>query len=193
MPVNFDIASGDFSSQEVTLGGRGDSYYEYLLKVWILFGKTRFEWMREMWEQAMDEMIKELVAKTQESKLTYLMNMGRTGVSRADEQVNCSDREIVLHLSCKIFVTVQFKDNRMEHLACFVAGMLALGVHHKAMPRHKADQYMEVAEGLAETCFQMYKRMPTGREWEGVAPPALPPLVSPFSVFSGREPFPSHS
>lgn len=32
--------SGLFHGFDKTLGARGDSYYEYLLKYWILTGKT---------------------------------------------------------------------------------------------------------------------------------------------------------
>ena len=45
----------------------------------------------------------------------------------------------------------------MEHLSCFVGGMLVLGSEGE----HSA-RYMKLAVGLAETCVQMYSRQPTG-------------------------------
>lgn len=39
-PVWVDPIRGVFEGGLITLGARGDSYYEYLLKQWILSGKT---------------------------------------------------------------------------------------------------------------------------------------------------------
>ena len=39
-PIMIDPATGRFASKTVSLGARGDSYYEYLLKQWLLSGKT---------------------------------------------------------------------------------------------------------------------------------------------------------
>lgn len=50
----------------------------------------------------------------------------------------------------------------MDHLACFVPGMLALGSAHGAVTGSKAQQYMELAENMTATCYQMYARQPTG-------------------------------
>lgn len=38
-PIFVDIAHGRLHGHIVTLGARGDSYYEYLLKQWLLSGK----------------------------------------------------------------------------------------------------------------------------------------------------------
>lgn len=41
VPIFINADSGQFkSSGTITLGARGDSYYEYLLKEWIQTGKT---------------------------------------------------------------------------------------------------------------------------------------------------------
>lgn len=39
VPIMISPESGTFTSHIVSLGARGDSYYEYLLKTWILLGK----------------------------------------------------------------------------------------------------------------------------------------------------------
>ena len=46
--VSLDDAS---ASGTVTIGAMADSYYEYLLKVWILKGKVKGERYRRMWER----------------------------------------------------------------------------------------------------------------------------------------------
>ena len=43
--------TGQWMSQEVTLGARADSLYEYLLKQWILSGRTD-QRMRQMYVEA---------------------------------------------------------------------------------------------------------------------------------------------
>jgi len=50
----------------------------------------------------------------------------------------------------------------MDHLACFIPAMLALGVRARAVAGDKADEFLEVAEELGETCWQMYAQTPTG-------------------------------
>lgn len=51
---------------------------------------------------------------------------------------------------------------RMEHLTCFVAGNLALGVANGAVEGAKGAQYLAVARNLTKACFEMYNKMPTG-------------------------------
>ena len=50
----------------------------------------------------------------------------------------------------------------MDHLACFLPGVLALGVSHGAVSGSKALKYKKLAADLTETCYQMYARQPTG-------------------------------
>ena len=38
-PIMLNPASGGFEGRRITLGARGDSYYEYLLKQWLLGGR----------------------------------------------------------------------------------------------------------------------------------------------------------
>ena len=72
--------------------------------------------------------------------------------------------------------------HKMDHLACFIAATLAIGAqvtgchhhlhHHHHYLHHLAigaqdgrrfdAEYMALAEGIGETCYQMYARMKTG-------------------------------
>ncbi len=52
--------------------------------------------------------------------------------------------------------------HKMDHLSCFIPAMLALGVHMGAVTGDKADKYLQVAEELTHTCWQMYHQMATG-------------------------------
>eukprot|EP01028_Stygiella_incarcerata_P011186 TRINITY_DN6201_c0_g1_i1.p1 TRINITY_DN6201_c0_g1~~TRINITY_DN6201_c0_g1_i1.p1 ORF type:complete len:627 (+),score=182.35 TRINITY_DN6201_c0_g1_i1:93-1973(+) len=50
---------------------------------------------------------------------------------------------------------------KMDHLACFVAGSLALGAAD-APTSADSEKYLEVAKGITETCYQMYARQQSG-------------------------------
>lgn len=52
---------------------------------------------------------------------------------------------------------------KMEHLACYLPGNLALGVAEGAVKGAKGGRYMAAAKGLTETCWQMYAKQATGR------------------------------
>ena len=58
---------------------------------------------------------------------------------------------------------------RMEHLTCFVAGNLALGVANGAVSGEKAEQYLGAAKNITRTCFEMYNKMPTGKHTRHIA------------------------
>eukprot|EP00747_Dinoflagellata_sp_TGD_P048708 gnl/TRDRNA2_/TRDRNA2_145764_c0_seq2.p1 gnl/TRDRNA2_/TRDRNA2_145764_c0~~gnl/TRDRNA2_/TRDRNA2_145764_c0_seq2.p1 ORF type:complete len:383 (+),score=64.50 gnl/TRDRNA2_/TRDRNA2_145764_c0_seq2:162-1151(+) len=62
---------------------------------------------------------------------------------------------------------ISSSDNRMEHLACFVPGLLALGAHVRPQARDRQAEF-SLAEELAYTCHEMYKRMATGMAAEAV-------------------------
>ena len=64
---------------------------------------------------------------------------------------------VVAALGCRLTVK-----HKMDHLVCFVPGMLALGVQTKAVEGEKAQRYMEVAANVTHTCWMMYRSQPTG-------------------------------
>ncbi|DBB13854.1 TPA: hypothetical protein ACH3X3_000846 [Trebouxia sp. C0006] len=134
MPLYLNPKSGRFTTTRVSLGALGDSYYEYLLKMWVMRGRSQeAEMYRVMWEKAMDEMIEKLVFTSNPEGLTYVAEFERKRVK-----------------------------HKMDHLVCFVPAMLALGSHTGAVSGSKADQYMQLAENLTETCWQFYAVQPTG-------------------------------
>jgi len=118
-----------FQNTHITLGAMGDSYYEYLLKVWIQTAKTEPVW-KDTWKQAMAEMKNRLVKRT---------NTGMTYVAEENNgRIN----------------------HKMDHLTCFVAGMLMYG--SRVLPHEEVDKDWEIdAKGITETCYQMYHRQPT--------------------------------
>lgn len=126
-----------FQNTHITFGAMGDSYYEYLLKVYLQTAKTETVW-KDSWKQAMAEMQSRLVLKT------------RGGLRYVAEENNGR------------------QTHKMDHLACFVGGMLVYGAH--TLPSHEVDQAWEInAAGITETCYQMYHRQPSHLSPECVA------------------------
>ncbi|CAL8463954.1 g3489 [Coccomyxa elongata] len=145
LPVWFNRFSGKYNpGNTYSVGGLADSYYEYLLKLWLLRGR-RGEVYRSMWEKAMDEVLDRLVHVSSDG-LTYvgLISVAKKAGSKGT-----------------------FKP-KMEHLACYLPGNLALGVGEGAVRGAKAQHYAAVAANLTYTCWQMYERMPTGLAPEAV-------------------------
>ena len=79
MPLYLNPKSGRFTTTKLSLGALGDSYYEYLLKMWILKGRSPADEMyRTMWQRAMDEMIEKLVFTSSHGNLTYVAEFDRS-------------------------------------------------------------------------------------------------------------------
>jgi Glycosyl hydrolase family 47 len=117
-----------------SFGAMGDSFYEYMLKVWIQGGKTE-PMYRAMYDKAIDGMHNELLQKSTPSALTYIA-----------DQTNGQ---------------LEFK---MDHLACFMGGLLALGAYTDptGLDSARAQRDLQTAKALTYTCYQMYARMNTG-------------------------------
>lgn len=58
----------------------------------------------------------------------------------------------------------KYTRHKMEHLACFAPGMLVLGVLQGAVSHNatKAEQYLETAAAVTDTCWHMYDRQVSG-------------------------------
>jgi len=112
----------------------GDSFYEYLLKVWVQGDRTEKKF-REWYDRSADGIVEVLMKESSPSHLRYLADW--KGGNRIDP--------------------------KMDHLVCFAPGMYALGYHTSADKNSKrAKRDLRVAKQLMYTCWQMYERMETG-------------------------------
>ncbi|KAL6972573.1 mannosyl-oligosaccharide alpha-1,2-mannosidase [Sarracenia purpurea var. burkii] len=98
LPIYINPHRGTPSHSTITFGAMGDSFYEYLLKVWIQGNRTAaVNHFREMWERSMEGLLS-LVRRTTPSSFAYICEKnGNTLIDKMDE------------------------------LACFAPGMIALG------------------------------------------------------------------
>eukprot|EP00927_Polykrikos_kofoidii_P026415 TRINITY_DN23514_c0_g2_i1.p1 TRINITY_DN23514_c0_g2~~TRINITY_DN23514_c0_g2_i1.p1 ORF type:complete len:718 (-),score=93.84 TRINITY_DN23514_c0_g2_i1:418-2571(-) len=126
---------------KITFGADGDSFYEYLLKVWLLkggdIGGPDYLW--EMFEAAADGLERHLVRQGPES-LTYLGNVMWQGQPGGNQPYQ----------------------EEMEHLTCFAPGWLALGAKAGRSSAEASERRLSLAQRLARTCWAMYEQQPSG-------------------------------
>ncbi|KAA8522721.1 hypothetical protein F0562_009117 [Nyssa sinensis] len=130
LPIYLNPHTGTTSYSPITFGAMGDSFYEYLLKAWIQGNKTEaVKHYREMWETSMKG-LQSLVQRTTPSSFAYICE--KNGDSLSD---------------------------KMDELACFAPGMLALGSF--GYGPGEAEKCLSLAEELAWTCYNFYQSTPT--------------------------------
>ena len=137
-PIHIRPDSGKLTGTQISWGAMGDSYYEYLLKMWLYTGKKVPQYKR-MYLESVRAMRKQLIFT--ENGYTFLAESNNKKVIK-----------------------------KMDHLVCFVPGMLALGAQN--IPEVH-DEHMKLAAALTETCHAMYDKQRTG-------------LAPEFVRFSGR-------
>ncbi|KAI1303826.1 glycoside hydrolase family 47 protein [Xylaria venustula] len=144
VPIFVHPESGRFTSREIRLGSRGDSYYEYLVKQFLQTSGQEPVY-QGMWEEALDGIQKHLITTTKHSGLKFVAELPQ-GIGEP--------------LSPK-----------MDHLVCFLPGLIALGAtrgHTLAKARtwpswdDKKENQIQLARDLTKTCWGMYAVTKTG-------------------------------
>uniref|UniRef100_A0A915CUX9 alpha-1,2-Mannosidase n=1 Tax=Ditylenchus dipsaci TaxID=166011 RepID=A0A915CUX9_9BILA len=116
-PNYLNPKTGKFCMKHVSVGALGDSFYEYLLKLWLLNNKIDDK-LKAVYDDAIS----------------------------AIEKICCKSNRL---------------EPKMDHLACFIAGMFALQSRHESDPE-KRKHFLELAEQIANTCHESYARTATG-------------------------------
>ena len=138
----------------IGLGARGDSYYEYLLKQWLLTNRTEERYL-VAYQEAVRGIRKHLVKRTSRSGVAF--------ISEADAR-NCQKADT----ACRVEPVT-----KMDHLVCFLPGLLALGYHRGAGGRED----LELAEELIVGCWLMYNTTATG----------IAPEITQFDIAKGAK------
>lgn len=140
VPILIDPNTGEYNTDVIRLGSRGDSYYEYLLKQYL---QTNEEKYLDMYNDSFSGIKKHLTNRSKPNNLLFFGELER-GLSKA--------------LSTK-----------MDHLVCFFGGLFALGATNgftldeaKEMPWwDKAhEEQLLYGEELGKTCYHMYHDVP---------------------------------
>jgi mannosyl-oligosaccharide alpha-1,2-mannosidase len=131
-PVYMDIKYGTFYENVYSIGSMADSFYEYLLKMWIISDKSAFAF-RKMYSKSAKAIIQNLMRRSP-SGLLYIGRLNANG---------------------------EFEEE-MEHLTCFFPGVLALGSYFRASDDNEEnEEYLKIAEDLAWSCYSMYSHQTT--------------------------------
>lgn len=133
-PVLWSINTGLPTSQKVSVGAFADSAYEYMLKQWLLSGRTDAK-ARDLYLRSANAILDRLTYISPKRHLLYV----------TDANVGPDSDFSPTHI--------------FEHLTCFLPGMLALGA---AMLPDTPPTHMWAAQGLAQTCWTLYADSPTG-------------------------------
>ena len=143
LPFSMSLSSGMFSTSLITLGAPADSYFEYLVKMWRQGGrKEPAYWV--LFSRVMDSMV---------NVASYTSRDGVTIV-----------RDVVPGTNGN----VQFQ-HKMDHFACYIPGMIVLGLDGLAENEHDRRKSWELlAEQLTETCYKMYDKSPSGLSGENI-------------------------
>lgn len=111
VPIFINANTGQFREYAtITLGARGDSYYEYLLKQWLQTGKT-IDYLRNDYLLGIAGTQKHLVKHTAVNKYLFIAEL--VGANKEIKP-------------------------KMDHLTCYLGGTLALGVRHGMPSEHNA-------------------------------------------------------
>ncbi|KAF8637671.1 hypothetical protein AX17_002737 [Amanita inopinata Kibby_2008] len=132
-PTMWNMTDGQPANQHHSVGAFADSAHEYLLKQWLLTGKSEPK-PRDLYIQSVHGILKNLAYVSPKRHLLYVTDM--TG-------------ETISH--------------KFEHLSCFLPGLLALGVHVLPdLPQKDKELHLWAAKGLAYTCYLTYADQETG-------------------------------
>ncbi|KAH9987760.1 glycoside hydrolase [Russula compacta] len=133
-PTLWSTNSGLPASTKVSVGALADSAYEYMLKQWLLSGRTNTK-ARDLYLRSANAILDHLTYITPTRNLLYV----------TDAHLNSSGVLDPTHI--------------FEHLTCFLPGVLALGAATLPdVPR----THMWAARALAHTCWTLYADSPTG-------------------------------
>jgi hypothetical protein len=144
LPIFIYAQTGNFRGNNIRLGSRGDSYYEYLIKQYLQTSKQESVY-QEMWDQSLAGIQKHLITYSKNANLTIL-----------GERPQGLDHPI---------------EPKMDHLVCFMPGTIALGAtqgkplaeaRKLATWGKKQEDEMELATQLMKTCWATYKVTATG-------------------------------
>ena len=144
VPIFIFADRGTFRGNNIRLGSRGDSYYEYLIKQYLQTSQQEPVY-QEMWNETLLGVKKHLLTYSSPSNFTVLA-----------ERPNGLDHGL---------------EAKMDHLVCFMPGTIALATTNglslaqaRALPSWSAAQEedMHLATELMKTCWGMYATTPTG-------------------------------
>lgn len=134
----FDMTDATFHGNRLCIGGSVDSYYEMLVKNWIVWGKSVADnGLRVAFEKSITAIFDTLARTVHDKLIIGEMYEGHPNSFLA----------------------------QMDHLACFLPGTLAIGALHGlggGLYGTGENDYMRRARRLTESCFSMTRGLEVG-------------------------------
>ncbi|KAF8889335.1 glycoside hydrolase [Infundibulicybe gibba] len=131
-PTMWDKTLGTPLNTHFSVGAFADSAHEYLLKQYLLSGKSDPK-TKDLYLRSMTGVINELLYITSDRKLLYVTDLHNDSPT-----------------------------HNLEHLSCFLPGLLALGIHTLELSPRDKELHEWAARGIAQTCWMTYHDQPTG-------------------------------
>lgn len=142
VPIYIRADTGKFQGNNIRLGSRGDSYYEYLIKQYLQTGEQIY---KDMYDESVQGIKDYLIQRSEPNKLTFI----------GERESGISGRF----------------SNKMDHLVCFAGGMLALGAtggqvldqaRRSGTWSNTQETDMLLAMEITKTCYEMYAQTDSG-------------------------------
>ncbi|KAF9269091.1 seven-hairpin glycosidase [Marasmius fiardii PR-910] len=135
-------------STQFSVGAYADSAHEYLLKQWLLTGRSETK-IRDLYLQASTSIIHNLLYVSPNRDLLYV----------TDTSFNPSNK-----------TSPHIPSHKFEHLSCFLPGLLALGAttldfddpNNGWFDEEQRELHLWAAEGLAYACWLSYADQKSG-------------------------------
>ncbi|KAI9444515.1 seven-hairpin glycosidase [Lactarius indigo] len=152
-PMSWSLNDGLPIGRKVSAGASADSAYEYMLKQWLLTGRTDTK-ARDLYIRSVDAILDHLTYLTPNRSLLYV-----------------TDATVDIHGTFN-------PSHKLEHLTCFLPATLALGA---ATLPDIPQRHMWAARAFAHTCWMLYADSPTGLAPDEVLMRTKGALVPPSS------------
>ncbi|CEP60967.1 mannosyl-oligosaccharide 1,2-alpha-mannosidase LALA0_S02e03752g [Lachancea lanzarotensis] len=142
VPIYTNPDTARFWGNNIRLGSRGDSFYEYLLKQYLQSDEHLYY---ELYRESIEGVKRHLISRSKPNGLVYI-----------------GEKENGLNGGLS---------SKMDHLVCFMGGLIAMGATEgwpitEARKQNFWDAEREedwnLAQDLTYTCYQMYHQIPSG-------------------------------
>lgn len=121
--ISNDKVEVSFGNSDISIGAMGDSFYEYLLKIWLQGGKKEMKY-RRLYDHSVNGIFDKLVS-------AHSLPMRRSCVFVIKTNLHSCQ----IHMSRPNYLTyvAELKNDKvqqkMDHLSCFLGGTLVLGAY----------------------------------------------------------------
>ncbi|KAA8498226.1 Mannosyl-oligosaccharide 1,2-alpha-mannosidase MNS1 [Porphyridium purpureum] len=142
---------------DIVFGPNGDSWYEYLLKMWVQTGMAESV-LREMYMRAADSMIREHSVSLDEKRSYIADTVGYSLVRLLKQGVQLNDTSTPTAPSESYKRGPHFRpSSTWFHLGCFLPGMFALGYGlDRDRGENASESHMTAARKVLNMCSSMY-------------------------------------